>query len=958
MLDCNSRRFPPFLNSPSQKKVTLADKFKSIPHKPSDNEGLLIHPMDVFLYIFIRCDLIFRQSFITQVTKCQLSIPLITSHHSTHQPTFYLFSLRTLYKDYLMGDIGKSFSVTQEKLSIISFIRVGECGKSQKSELLNQIIEIPDYFFHRNQIGNTKNRFFLNGTVEIAWLLPRSQLRSEVNVKPTNPCMVLNLRGNAWNHSKQLEFITTVSSLIYIFIPISQCSQEFNAQLSNFYSQFRSKSVFVLYDGEPLKQTDVEPSAPEFLGDFNDTLLFLEKNSLGEDANILSSNIFSNIHNFPPLVFSLDDCESIARRCNISIDGDDLNITKCQTLVDNTLSRMWKSLPNNQSECKPLAIVKKFMLPLQGDCWFNWAEAKRESLKVANREYQAKISRKMNEARLGQIEWLKNPSSILVDTINLCKTFGNSESDFYLIWNLLRNDFNTLSITHLPPLYEEYKKWHKQSYSTDFESDLTVEQRNEIQVKCQRNLVLAAKNIAESSFGIEHIFRELGQIFEAHHYGSEIQKCDLESSLDFEIDTFTMIAAKLLIEGHAFEIVDGDVNHIAIRWVACVLKSLALCIGLKKKIFVISILGTQSTGKSTLLNTMFGAKFPVSSGRCTRGIFMQLIPIEKELQTRLKYNYLVILDTEGLRAPELSINSSYRRDNELATIAVGLGDVTIINMYGEGHSEVQDILQIIVFALIRMKETYSKPRCMFVHQNVPDTHAHTNLISARSNLMKTLDKMTKCAAMQEKKDSFYRKFADVIEFHPEDEVFYFPGLFEGEPPRNKISAGYSKQASKLRQYLLECFSTSSAKQFQTMKEWSKKLQSLWKAVLEENFVFSFRNALEVTSRFELDHKISSWHSKYIQSLNNWKSNSLNELFNADVGILEDTWKRLTAELQKENLTPSIEIASQNNLMEDYFTNHDNVEIFSQWKANTEMHFSNKREKHIDKMENEYQMIYR
>ena len=957
MLDCNSRRFPPFLNPPSQKKIKLADKLRSRSTVSSDNEALQIHPMDVFLFLFIQCDLIFRQSFITQVTKCQLSIPLITSHHSTHQPTFYLFSLRTLYKDYLMGDIGKSFSVTQEKLSIISFIRFGECGKSQKSELLNQIIEIPDYFFHRNQMGNTKNRFFLNGTVEIAWLLPRSQL-SEVIVEPTKPCMVLNLRGNAWNHSKQLEFITTVSSLIYVFIPTNQCCQEFNAQLSNFYSQFRSKSVFVLYEGESIKQTDIEPSVPEFLGDLSDTLLFLEKNSLGEDANILSSNISSNIHNFPPFISSLDDCESIARRCNLNIDADELNITECQTAVDNTLSRMWKSLPNNQLKFKPLAIVKKSMLPLQGDCWSNWAEAKRESHKVTNREYQETMSKKMNEARLSQIEWLKTPSSILVDIINHCRTFGNSDSKFYLIWNLLRNDFNSLSITHLPPLYEEYKRWHKQSYSTDFESNLTLEQRNEKQVNSQRNLVFAAKNIAESSFGIEHIFRELGQVFEVHHSGSVIQKCDLESSLDFDIDSFKMIAAKLLIGGHAFEIVDGDVNHIAIKWVSCVLESLASSIGLKKKIFVVSILGTQSTGKSTLLNTMFGAKFPVSSGRCTRGIFMQLIPIEKELQTRLKYHYLVILDTEGLRAPELSINSSYRRDNELATIAVGLGDVTIINMSGEGHSEVQDILQIIIFALIRMKETYSKPRCVFVHQNVPDTHAHTNLISARSNLMKTLDKMTECAAIQEKKDSFYRKFADVIEFHPEEEVFYFPGLFEGEPPHNKISTGYSKRTSQLRQYLLECFNNSSDKQFQTVNEWSHKLQSLWKAVLEENFVFSFRNALEVTSRFELDHRISSWHSKYIQSLNNWKSNSLNELFNADVENLEHTWKRLTTELQNEKLAPLIETVSQNNLMKHYFTNHDNVEIFSQWKANTEMHFSNKRERHISKMENEYQKIYR
>jgi hypothetical protein len=45
-----------------------------------------------------------------------------------------------------------------------------------------------------------------------------------------------------------------------------------------------------------------------------------------------------------------------------------------------------------------------------------------------------------------------------------------------------------------------------------------------------------------------------------------------------------------------------------------------------KNIFVLSVLGIQSSGKSTLLNTMFGLQFAVSAGRCTRGVFIQLIP--------------------------------------------------------------------------------------------------------------------------------------------------------------------------------------------------------------------------------------------------------------------------------------------------------------------------------------------
>ena len=104
--------------------------------------------------------------------------------------------------------------------------------------------------------------------------------------------------------------------------------------------------------------------------------------------------------------------------------------------------------------------------------------------------------------------------------------------------------------------------------------------------------------------------------------------------------------------------------------------------------------------------------------------------------------------------------------------------------------------------------------------------------------------------------------------------------------------------------------------------------------------------------------MSSWHSSYIQSLNNWKSESLNQLFNADLNKIDDTWKNLMSDLQQERIQPSIEISSQEQLKKYYFVDHDNVEIFLQWESNTGLDFENKREKHLKKVEEEYRMIYR
>ena len=605
----------------------------------------------------------------------------------------------------------------------------------------------------------------------------------------------MNLRGNAFNYSNQVKFISSISSLVYVFVPINECNKQLSHNLNEFHKENHHKSIYLLYKGEISTSTVSQPIIPEFLQEFSETVLFLSKNNLAEDSNNIALNISLNIKRHEVLKMSLDMCVPLAKRNSIIIDTHESQLSKCQKIADNIIQKMMKN-KTEEFKSKPLAAVKEAMLPLQGNCWSEWAEGKRE-LHKQNKTLQDSES-KMKSARKTQCKLVRNPSSLLIDILNLCRKFADAHGEFYDVWDILRNDFNYLSKLHLPPLYDEYKRWHRLSYSTDKEE-------NPNQEKCKRMLLSTAKNIAKSSLGIEHIFRELGQVFEVNLYLNKKEKYNLDRRIDFRVTTLREIVAKLLLEGHAFEIVDGDINHIAMDWVSNVLESLALIIGKNKRIFVLSILGTQSTGKSTLLNTMFGANFPVSSGRCTRGIFMQLIPIEEKLRKSLKYDYLIILDTEGLRAPELSINSVHRRDNELATIAVGLGDVTLVNMFGEGHNEVQDILQITIFAFIRMKEISSKPRCIFVHQNVQDTHAHTNLISSRSNLVETLDSMTAMAARQENKSSFYNKFSDVIEFHPETEVFYFPGLFEGEPPLSRVSISYSNSAAKLRHYLLNCF---------------------------------------------------------------------------------------------------------------------------------------------------------
>ena len=87
---------------------------------------------------------------------------------------------------------------------------------------------------------------------------------------------------------------------------------------------------------------------------------------------------------------------------------------------------------------------------------------------------------------------------------------------------------------------------------------------------------------------------------------------------------------------------------------------------------------------------------------------MQLLKVEETFTEELGFNYVLIVDTEGLRAPELN-NKSQKWDNELATFVIGLGNLTLINIFGENPSEIQDILQISVQAFLRMKQVNISP---------------------------------------------------------------------------------------------------------------------------------------------------------------------------------------------------------------------------------------------------------
>ena len=125
-----------------------------------------------------------------------------------------------------------------------------------------------------------------------------------------------------------------------------------------------------------------------------------------------------------------------------------------------------------------------------------------------------------------------------------------------------------------------------------------------------------------------------------------------------------------------------------------------------KQYFIISILGMQSSAKSTLLNYLFGTDFKVSSGRCTRGIYASIIQSENTNQK------IILLDTEGLSSIE---GNDKLFDHQMALMCFGLSHLVLINHKGELSKNLQELLELSLYAMNYMSIlNNSNPKIFFV----------------------------------------------------------------------------------------------------------------------------------------------------------------------------------------------------------------------------------------------------
>ncbi|XP_051742727.1 interferon-induced very large GTPase 1-like isoform X2 [Ctenopharyngodon idella] len=865
-----------------------SDIFDDVLKNNESSQSERIHPMDVQMAVFHCADGFLKQLLVTKLSQCQYALPLLVPDQDKQQIEFPLWTFRQINKSWKKRNTNNETIIQIQPIykaetPMVFFFRFGSVSSS-KSQLMNSLInEKHNTFFHRNCPGSSKTRELMDGVVEIAWFCPSGSYDDKFN-----DCVAFcNLHGDAGDHEKQLQILTEMSSVNVVFLPQLQKNERSATIIQSLYRN--RKPLICLFTEDESALTEMKK------GKFKIGLKNRNQSDVSEELRRAINDCLSESSS----TFRLED---VSKHSDIRVDEeDDDDCRRGREAAQQMMSLLEK---------KDLTEIKESFLPHQGKLWHQWSQKNKELHRPRAEEIEMEISRKQTEIKeIRQQQHESDISYFMKLFIKKMNSEAANKKMFFLKWlRILLDEYTSFDLSDLHYKYD--KKWSpvmKLKENHDKPEHLTAK---------QTELERISEELQAAPFGLEHIMREIGQIYESC---SSVKKN--KKDLQFHFSSLPSLAAEMMISGFPLELMDGDAAHVPVVWISAVLDELIQKLG-DQRVFVLSVLGIQSSGKSTMLNAMFGLQFAVSAGRCTRGAFMQLVKVSDEMKTQVNIDYILVVDTEGLRALELAGRSTRHHDNELATFVVGLANLTLINIFGETPSDMQDILQIVVQAFMRMKKVRLNPSCVFVHQNVSDVTAGEKNMEGRRRLQETRDEMTKLAAEEEGYDA--ECFSDVIKFDVQNDVKYFAQLWEGSPPMAPPNPNYCENIQHLKETIMYHASKS---QGMMLKDFKDRIKDLWEGLLNERFVFTFRNSLEISAYRKLETEYSKWSWSLHSAMMETQNKLHNKIENKAIHEVEET------DLQRELKETREEVEKS---MSEFFEKDKDKDILIQWKTSFEI----------------------
>lgn len=551
----------------------------------------------------------------------------------------------------------------QSPFRMLVAVRLGT-NSTGKSTILNQLMTTKNMFSSRSEPGAERGKpYSLHGSVEFTWLTQETcgtglWLVIEKYYRPHEKAIILlaNVHGDSIEHPDVIQFLNQCVSTYLVFV-MPDCDEE----KWKIFKQMVGSDKRIIH--AMVYNEDMDPDPEEIVIDTrrlleDETLAkvrLMFDQALNSDANLLPKSITKFERKFQEIKLghSLSFAEGIEHLESKSV----LEFVTKNTCYE---TRKMMKLQSQRSTGQSYRPQDDFLL------WDN------------NQRLQELISLFLKVLTLP----LAQRQQALAH---------------------LERDFSVLSAEESSPFRADVIRYREELGRTGLKNQNDTQKR-----RLRIQIAQAMERVDSINLGLENFFRELGQIYEIA----------LATNPDHPVNAPVLKLpkryAELLVAGNAIELLDGDSGDIPDAWFSAICDE--VCTQFPNlRVFVVTILGLQSSGKSTLLNALFACRFAVSVGRCTRGLFMRLLFLNAELCKELQVDAILLVDTEGLGAPEKA-NDVYaeRKDRLLATFAMGVSNLTIINVLGEYMRDLTDILQIAIVAMARLEQAGMSPDLLMV----------------------------------------------------------------------------------------------------------------------------------------------------------------------------------------------------------------------------------------------------
>ncbi|XP_040902463.1 interferon-induced very large GTPase 1 isoform X2 [Toxotes jaculatrix] len=387
-----------------------------------------------------------------------------------------------------------------------------------------------------------------------------------------------------------------------------------------------------------------------------------------------------------------------------------------------------------------------------------------------------------------------------------------------------------------------------------------------------------------SSLGLEHFLREMGLIFELTQINP--------GSGNHSVLRLPSLAADLLLYGIPLELMDGDASNIPIRWLGCVFAELKRRLPQEQcRTRVLTNLGVHHAQNAEVLSALFGVKFPEGRKRSTRGVYMVPLCPPDTLRKDLECDFLLLIDVEGLCSisQDNKMNTQIH-DIEMATVATGLSDVLMQNISSCPSSEFETDFNVIVNALLRVKECGSMPNCQLLIQDEGiNSLLKASQLRRVSGMLQTEtgDRGTNNAEKQ------YTKTTSCITC--------IKGPWSNMSVSEPVDTQYSTAVLKLKKTLFEALKKCAAKSEATgLSEFMIRLHAVWDAVKAESFSIGLQNTDIALAFSLLCTELSQWEDSLLEHIENWLVGATQKIFTTNAKALDAaTQNNLLSEMKDE-----------------------------------------------------------